>query len=106
MRAKESTAQAVAVLAYCSPKTVASLLPVFPGLSLGPVTKVNGERVRELKMCLGWDSNPHFAGLEAAPSAKLGYRGICGTSCSLRSLEHAAEGCTMAILLVTVGLCA
>jgi hypothetical protein len=43
---KESTSQAGAVLAYCRPKTVASLVPVFPGLSLGPVTKVNGERCR------------------------------------------------------------
>lgn len=45
----ESTSQAGAVLAYCNPKTVASIIPVFARLSLGPVTKVNGERVQELK---------------------------------------------------------
>jgi len=46
---KESTSQASEALGYCNSKTVASLVPVFSGLSLGPVTKVSGERVQELK---------------------------------------------------------
>jgi hypothetical protein len=72
VRAKESTAQAVAVLAYCSPKTVASLLPVFPGLSLGPVTKVNGERVRELKCASGGTRTHTLRDLKPLPLPNWG----------------------------------
>jgi hypothetical protein len=45
----ESTSQAGGALAYCNAHTVATLVPAISGLNLGPVTKVNGQRVQELK---------------------------------------------------------
>jgi hypothetical protein len=64
---KESPSQAGAVLTYCNPKTVASLVPVFSGLSLGPVTKVNGERAQAGGQLPG--QNPeqlNFSGINAS----------------------------------------
>jgi hypothetical protein len=45
----ESTSQAGGALAYCNAHTVARFVPAISGLSLGRVTKVNGQRVQELK---------------------------------------------------------
>jgi hypothetical protein len=46
---KESTSQAGGALPQCKAGYVAELVPTLPNLAFGPVTKVNGQRVQELK---------------------------------------------------------